>query len=391
MFRKRQVIRAAAIPASFLLAGSVALFVPSAATASACLPVIGVEPPNPGAPGPSDLSGVAVVTPCLAWAVGAFDIGSQPVETLIVRWNGQSWTQVSSPDPNSTMVNSELLGVATVSARNAWAVGASSSPGHEVTLIAHWNGKRWRQVSSPSVPGSSSSLDAVAAASATNVWAVGSAGSKTLIEHWNGKRWAVALRSGAAPAGNLTSVTATSGHDAWAVGERFNSKGFPATLILHWNGKSWKKVPSPNPAGASGTNILSAVDATSASNAWATGFSETNSGSHTLILHWNGKAWRTVPSPNPGGPAAGDILSGVTVTGRDNAWAVGSTMSGKLRRTLILHWNGKAWQRIPSPNPGSQTNDSLLGIDATSAQNTWAVGIYFNRNQADQTVAIHCC
>jgi hypothetical protein len=394
VFRKPKVIRAGAISASVLLAGSLALVAPEAATASTCLPITGVEPPNPGGSGVTDLDGVAVVSPCLAWAVGGYEIGSQPVQTLIVRWNGRSWSQVASPDPNPATNFNDLLGVATVSARGAWAVGVSSSPGSELTLIAHWNGHHWRQVSSPSVPGERNELDAVTATSPINGWAVGSAGSRTLIEHWNGQHWAVAHGSGpgrSTPAGQLSGVTATSSRDAWAVGQQFDSKGFPATLILHWNGKTWKKVPSPNPAGASGTNVLFAVDATSASNAWAVGFSRTKSSTHTLIAHWNGKAWRAVPSPNPNGPAAGDTLHGVTVTGARNAWAVGSTMPGKFARTLIAAWNGKTWQRIPSPNPGTQTNDSLLSIDATSAHNTWAVGSFFNANQADQTIAIHCC
>jgi hypothetical protein len=39
---------------------------------------------------------------------------------------------------------------------------------------------------------------------------------------------------------------------------------------------------------------LSAVDATSATNAWAVG---TYGTFKTLILHWDGTAWTQVPSP----------------------------------------------------------------------------------------------
>jgi hypothetical protein len=57
------------------------------------------------------------------------------------------------------------------------------------------------------------------------------------------------------------------------------------TVILRWNGTAWKQVPSPSPAPSAG---LSGVAATSASNAWAVG----NTGSTTLILRWNGTAWK---------------------------------------------------------------------------------------------------
>jgi hypothetical protein len=33
------------------------------------------------------------------------------------------------------------------------------------------------------------------------------------------------------------------------------------------------------------------VAATSAQNAWAVGWTDTTTGTKTLILHWNGKTW----------------------------------------------------------------------------------------------------
>jgi hypothetical protein len=68
--------------------------------------------------------------------------------------------------------------------------------------------------------------------------------------------------------------------------------------------------------------------------------------------------------------------------------AVGSYVSGTARRTLVLHWNGSAWQQVKTPNPGS--GSSLAGIGATSADNIWAVGSFVN-GTAVQTLALHCC
>ena len=52
----------------------------------------------------------------------------------------------------------------------------------------------------------------------------------------------------------------------------------------------------------------------------------------------------------PPGPASsltisGDLAGAAAISARD-AWAVGSASSGK---TLIVHWNGKAWKRVHSP------------------------------------------
>jgi len=149
-----------------------------------------------------------------------------------------------------------------------------------------------------------------------------------------------------AVSGDLRGVAATSVSNAWAVG----SAGSGKTLILRWNGKTWKRVPSPSPSGS----YLAGVAATSARNAWAVG--GTGSG-RTLILRWNGVAWKQVPS------LAGSLSSVAAVSATD-AWAVG----GK----LILHWNGIAWK--PMPVPRVKGTAYLAAVAASSGSNAWAVG-----------------
>src|SRR3984957_4516587 len=112
---------------------------------------------------------------------------------------------------------------------------------------------------------------------------------------------------------------------------------------------------------------LSGVAATSGGNAWAVG--RGGPGTRTAVLHWNGTAWTRVPSPGP----AYSSVAGVAVVSAGDAWAVGSTSSRPGRYTpLILHWNGTAWKQVPSPNPSA---DSMLDdVAATSADDAWAVG-----------------
>ena len=73
-----------------------------------------------------------------------------------------------------------------------------------------------------------------------------------------------------------------------------------------------------------------------ASNAWAVGGGDTPPGK-TQILHWNGTAWKQVPSPTP---KTGGVLFGVTATSATNAWAVGSDLGA----TIVQHWNGTVWK-----------------------------------------------
>jgi len=116
-------------------------------------------------------------------------------------------------------------------------------------------------------------------------------------------------------------VAATSSTAAWALGQINDRR----TLILHWNGTAWKQVPSPsNEPGA----VLYSVAAISARDAWA------------VILHWNGATWKRVPI------ASTISLGGVAATSADNALAVGNTHPSRdVYKIAILHWNGTAWNR----------------------------------------------
>jgi hypothetical protein len=268
-------------------------------------------------------------------------------------------------------------------------VGAySDAPSTSKTLILHWNGHTWQQVPSPS-QGTEDTLSAVRAVSATNAWAVGSTfsghTSTALILHWNGHTWKHVTTPVVGAESDLSGVTATSGSNAWAVGDSETSTS-QRTLILHWNGHTWSRQASPS-VGAE--DVLAAVGASSASNAWAVGDAFSNgSTDKTLILHWNGHTWCRVKSPNAGGSATASFLQGVTVVSGSNAWAAGS--SGNTPATTkpeIQHWNGHAWQVVPSPNPGGAR---LLAVGASSASNVWAVGD-FTSGGHNQTLAVHCC
>lgn len=113
------------------------------------------------------------------------------------------------------------------------------------------------------------------------------------------------------------------------------------SLILRWNGAAWKQVPGP----ATRTGLsLTSVAAVSARSAWAVGVSGSGDGpTRTAILRWNGGSWKRVPGPSPRGSAD---LAGVTAAGTRGTFAVGSTSTKghTAFRSLILAWNGTGWK-----------------------------------------------
>jgi hypothetical protein len=249
-----------------------------------------------------------------------------------------------------------LTGVKTLTKRNAWAVGwfcpAACVPQSARDLIEHWNGATWSRVASPE-PGTNDRLTSISASSAGDLWAVGTyenaTGTSPLVLHSNGSKWTkVALGLGVA---SLTSVYARTPGDVWIVGSRPSPRtGDSQTLILHWNGRSLKQVTSPDPGPIA---ILSGVAGSSASNVWAVGqycaarCGATSAVDRGLAIRWTGRKWTRVPPP----AGSSQELGAIAVLASDNAWTAGlSEDPGHTLSALILHWTGTRWSKVKTPD-----------------------------------------
>lgn len=80
--------------------------------------------PQPGGFGVSPLHGVTAVSGTEVWAVGDWETDTQGLSTLVVRWDGSGWRQVSSPDMAGSGTGQNLLkDIAAASAADLLAVG----------------------------------------------------------------------------------------------------------------------------------------------------------------------------------------------------------------------------------------------------------------------------
>jgi hypothetical protein len=276
-----------------------------------------VSVPATGGPICATVNGVGGSSDSDVWAVGSANDGRA---THIRHWNGDAWStvpdaNVPGPAPGRRLRTTALNGIVSLSASNAWAVGVTEYP--DFTL-------------------------------------------NTLVEHWTGSKWTALPATG--PTGSeLNSVTALSAKDLWAVGEGGSSGSASlASLTEHWNGSAWSAVPSPNP---NVLNFLRGVSGASTNDVWAVGESIKNSFdgvsvSSNLIEHWDGQHWTVVPSPNVG--PRNNQLNAVAARGKNDVWAVGSSeaLSGDIPvlKTLVMHWDGRSWTVVSTPNAGAGDN-----------------------------------
>lgn len=279
-----------------------------------------------------------------------------------------SWMLVPSPSIGST--RSVLADVDILSSADAWAVGHSfdASRSADQALVEHWDGTRWSIVPTPDTGTGYEALSGIAAVGPKDIWAVGYTSDRygpqrLLIERWNGSRW----RATATPSFDnwaaLEDVSVVSARDAWAVGNSYLGE-----VVLHWDGRRWSQVPSPN------VGWLTAIHAASPTDVWIVGQRGATPGGSvygTLVEHWNGTSWSVVPTPSRS--ATFNILEGVGGRAGD-VWAVGSAWESTQPRTpLVLHGDGATWRIVP--NADAVLSDAgLSDVAVVSSTEVFAVG-----------------
>ncbi|WP_067486633.1 hypothetical protein [Actinomadura hibisca] len=263
-----------------------------------------------------------------------------------------------------------LSGVAAVSPAEVWVVGTAG----QQPLAARWDGASWTLPPGPPVDAAlvGAGLQGIAVAgpsgaAASNVvrfprggaagpplaLAVGGgydrlAGAEVpLIRHWNGSSWTAWSAPGLDRGVVLTAVAMTGEGTAWAVGHGFPWGAFDGPVALRWTGSDWLPAPMPEiPRGK-----LLAVAGTAPDDVWAVGAT----GREGLVMHYDGRAWSRVPSPATRFP-----LTGVAAPSASEAWAVG--------RDRVLRWNGRKWSRVKSPVTAANT------IAAPAPGDVWVAG-----------------
>lgn len=186
--------------------------------------------------------------------------------------------------------------------------------------------------------------------------------------------------------GVLKSVYCTSVASCWAAGYRGTLGNAEVNQMLHWNGRRWYRVSVPvvGGTGYSAASALTAIRCTTAKDCWAVGYVRRGNLLVNQALHWNGRRWSAVRTPEPGGRKQGEVseLSDVTCAATASCWAVGDfgDTAGTSVKLLnqVLHWNGKRWSQVHVANPGGTTTghvSSLRAVRCGSARNCNAVGL----------------
>ena len=260
----------------------------------------------------------------------------------------QRWKWVATDTAES------FTAITALSTNDAWAVGTRKENSFKIAIIAHWDGKQWRDTPLLTDIADSWSINDIAASDALHVWAVGSNNNdQPLILRWNGSAWEKATTPATGADGNqLTSIAIASGQDIWAVGGSIFTPTTPTQTLHpfaeHWDGQSWHIVP----VSASGT--FSDIGVGASGDAWGI------IGQSNQIVRWDGQAWKTMPSPAPTDHTL--EIQAIAVDANDHVWAAGSynPPTSNWEEPILEQWNGTTWTMMP-------TGDMTEGLEARGA------------------------
>lgn len=102
--------------------------------------------------------------------------------------------------------------------------------------------------------------------------------------------------------------------------------------------------------------------------------------------------WQKANSPNVSANGNNELL-GVDALSENNVWAVGWAQDPAgpqyVKRTLIQHFDSNSWSIVPSPNPRNDINSQLHSVSAISTDDVWAVGSSHNGSLPSRTLIQH--
>ena len=193
-----------------------------------------------------------------------------------------------------------------------------------------------------------------------------------------------ALETAPNPAGTLTlfGLDAADTGELWTVGSRIvlTSPGVDRfNYAARWNGSAWIETPVPQPSTLRNSQNLQDVVSIGANFAIAVGAHRPAVGaSQSVAVRWDGDEWSLMDAPFVNG---GSTFEAIGRAGAD-VWTVGGKFSelpppAASGYPLAAKLEGGEWTVHfvpPRATVGSQSKNTLRGIEGASANDAWAVG-----------------
>lgn len=339
-----------------------AIIVPVVASAAPQCGTFEIVPtPNPGSSS-NVLTSIAAAADGTAWATG-YQAGGNGTSTLLLHYDGSGWTELSLPSEVDGVAFGPMGGTPD---GDMWMIGTRSYTVYQVEVfcVRTRDGAVDRVDSFPN-GGAPLSISATAA---DDVWSVSggiwASDMGGYVQHFDGSGWtSTQLANTFSYRNDPQSIYAAGPDDVWIAGIGGMSRAHWEGYVLHWDGSTWEKVPTP----FDGQNLtfFESIDGSGPDDIWISGHYNY---SEDILLHWDGSSWTEhagLPTPEP--------LKDIVVAAPDNAWVSPYSLTPG---SPFFYFDGAAWGEGSIVDVVGATTVNWRGMSAGGACDVWAVGSY---------------
>ncbi|TKK91538.1 hypothetical protein FDA94_01800 [Herbidospora galbida] len=258
---------------------------------------------------------------------------ASPATSAPVAVVAETWVRVPGL-PDDERWERGLYDVSAIGPDLAWAVGYTGWEDNVATSLRVWNGSRWQSVQMTGMKGGLASVDSDGP---RNAWMLSGGFHASFAHQWDGRTW----RRHQLP---------TYGRDVAVDGRRVAV--VTDADVLTWNGTAFVRETR---LGDKRTRLTS-VD-TEAGHTWVAGYRDPD---QPVVWHGHRGRYKTTPALPKG------RLNRILQLAPDDVWAVG----GDGEKPLLLHWDGRSWQRPAIPQVRGEVNS----VTAFGPDDVWFAG-----------------
>jgi hypothetical protein len=322
-----------------------------------------------------DGSGSALFAGGSIWCASGFEANN------IVRWDGSSWSPLSTPTTIGLSNTVGALGVYDDGSGPGLYAGGSfySAGGVTVRNVARWDGTTWSPLSGPSGTGVAGSVHAFAVfddGTGPALYVGGyfqSAGGVTVkhVAQWDGTTWTALIGPlGEGPDGYVDALAVFddgNGPALYAGGDFDTAGEIAVNGIAKWDGVSWHALSGPGGTGVAGgyhrVEALEVFDDGSGPALFVGGSFDTAGGVEVNnIARWDGTAWSNLGA-GMSASYPGVLALEVFDDGSGQALYAGGWFdtAGGEAVNHIARWDGTSWTGLSGPL-GTGVNDDVLAL-----------------------------
>jgi hypothetical protein len=186
---------------------------------------------------------------------------------------------------------------------------------------------------------------------------------------------------------NLYDVSCEPSTSACTAVGKSTASGVDSPVAQRWNGSSWSAQTPAKKAGASQTRLFG-VDCPSETRCMAVGNYQTSEGNPTIMAEiWNENKWSNQTTPGPAEATSSELV-GVGCNNTAECKAVGSAVIGGVKTAIAEKWVSPTWSLQTVPIPEGATSSQLDGVDCLWSNFCVAVGRYTSSGGSIKSLAM---